>query len=135
MSQFDIATEVSARLENAARRAGMSPMQFLRDGMSGTSADGSVQVWVDGLGRVQRVRIAPGTVTEGDEERLSVAFAEAARTAAGAITDLLTPETLRQRLRELPEPQSFSVHRAPQPQRTTRTDDDDDVVPVIIDRG
>lgn len=40
MSEFDIATQVSARL--------------------GDAADGSVRVWVDGLGRVQRVRIAPG---------------------------------------------------------------------------
>lgn len=139
MSQLDIATEVSARLDAAARRAGMSPMEFLRDGMSGTSADGSVQVWVDGLGRVQRVRIVRGTVAEGDEERLSAAFTEAATAAAGAIADLLTPEALRQRLRELPEPQSISVRRAPrQRPGTTRPDNDDqddDMIPVVIDRG
>ncbi len=147
MSQSDttseMATEVSARLGDAAGRAGMSPMEFLRDGMSGTSTDGSVRVWVDGLGRVQRVRIAPGTVAEGDEERLSVALTEAARAAAGAIADLLTPEAVRQRLRELPEPQSFAAHRAPQQRRTARPDehdhehdhDDDEAVLVITERG
>lgn len=123
----DVATEMATRLGDAAGRAGMSPREFLRDGMSGTSADGSVRVWVDGLGRVQRVRIAPGTMAEGDEERLSAALTEAARAAAGAIADLLTPEALRQ---PLAEPRSQ--------QKTTRPDDDDDdddVVPVVTERG
>lgn len=132
MNGHDLATQAAARLSDAAAQAGLSPLEFLRDGMSGTSADGSVRVWVDGLGRIQRVRIAPGSVDAGDEERLAAAVTQAAKAAAGAIADLLTPDELRGQRRDLGEPRSISTPEPP-PRRPARPapPDDDDMVPVI----
>ena len=132
MSELDLATQTAARLSEAASQAGLSPLEFLRDGMSGVSTDGSVRVWVDGLGRIQRVRIAPGSVGAGDEERLAAALTEAAKAAAGAIADLLTPDELREQRRELEEPMSISTSEPPS-RRPVRPapPDDDDMFPVI----
>jgi DNA-binding protein YbaB len=91
------------RLREAAARAGVDPLEHLREGVSGTSADGSVQVWVNALGQVQRTRIRSRTVLEGDEQRLAQAFTQAAAAATRAVAELVTPEALRQRIAELDE--------------------------------
>lgn len=66
---------------------------------------------------------------EGDEERLSAAITEAAKAAVDAIADLMTPDAVRDRLRDLAAPASVSTPEARHPRP-----DDDDVVPVIWDR-
>ncbi|MCT2582843.1 YbaB/EbfC family nucleoid-associated protein [Actinophytocola gossypii] len=84
--------DAAERLRGAAERAGTTPFDYLRNGFSGRSADGSVTVWVDALGRVRDTTIRQGTLLEGDEQRVAAAFTEAAKAAAEAARDLLTPE-------------------------------------------
>jgi len=93
--------DAAERLRTAAERAGTTPLAFLHDGISGRSADGSVTVWADALGRVRRTTIRRNTLVEGDEARLATAFTEAATAAAKAAADLFTPEALRRRAEEL----------------------------------
>lgn len=86
---------VGGRVREAAETAGDTVFGLLRDGISGRSDDGNVTVWVNALGQVQRVHIAPDTVREGDESRLADAFAQAARAATTAATELVVPPELR----------------------------------------
>lgn len=117
MDSTDLAVHLGDKLRRAARDAGMSPTEFLDGGVSGTSTDGTVTVWVDGIGRITRVRIAPGSVRERDEERLAKAVAEASEAAVAAVTDLFALEP----------------SAPPRPARPARPAEDDDMVPVIYD--
>lgn len=98
MSIDDKVAHAMRLLENNVAKASANPEAVLQGSFSATS--GSVTVWVDSLGRTERYRIAPNSISEGDEllliEALESATQEARRKAEHLEFDeVSTPEQAR----------------------------------------
>lgn len=65
------------RAVEAGELAKANPTAALYGKFPGHSASGMASVWVDVIGRMVRLELAPGSVQEGDEEGIAAAIAEA----------------------------------------------------------
>lgn len=103
------------RAAEAAALAKANPTVALYGEFPGHSAAGTASVWVDVIGRMVRLELAPGSVQEGDEEGVAAAIAEAYVEAVKAASIHAT--------QGLEEWQRQAAAAAPQ--RTRRDDDDE----------
>jgi hypothetical protein len=65
------------RAVEAGELAKQNPTAALYGKFPGHSSSGTASVWVDIIGRMVRLELAPGSVQEGDEEGIAAAIAEA----------------------------------------------------------
>lgn len=65
------------RAVEAGELAKQNPAAALYGQFPGHSSAGTASVWVDIIGRMVRLELAPGSVQEGDEEGIAAAIAEA----------------------------------------------------------
>ncbi|MCI2423759.1 YbaB/EbfC family nucleoid-associated protein [Saccharopolyspora sp. K220] len=86
-AQFRI-EESMDRLRRNLEKARQNPQAVLDGHFSGTSPSGAVTVWVDSLGRVERVRVAPGMFADGDEKLIADEFMAANTKARRAAENL-----------------------------------------------
>lgn len=112
-----------------------NPQQALFSEFKGMSRSGAVTVWVDMLGRQKRLRIAPNTVREGDEQWLTEEINSAYEAARDAATFLdFDVAEFAQELRDVaalakrvPEQSAAPPLAAvPRPERRPRNRPDDD---------
>lgn len=68
---------MAERLDRNIEIATRDPERVINGNFKGTSRSGLVTVWVDVLGRVERVNLARGSVREGDEQLLIDEFMSA----------------------------------------------------------
>jgi hypothetical protein len=72
----------------AAARTGLAnPEAVLSGRFTGRSRAGTATAWVDALGRLDRLELAPGSVQEGDEAGVTTAVLEACAEARRAASE------------------------------------------------
>jgi DNA-binding protein YbaB len=112
---------VNERIEQAMRqvavtaeRATRNPEAAVLGRFRGDSRAGTVTVWVDPVGRLDHVKIAPGSVLPGDESALATSVEEAYAAALASLAEL-TPDYLEpwrpEERAAPPSPESDSVMR------------------------
>lgn len=102
------------QVEITAERAARNPEAAVFGRFRGDSRAGTVTVWVDPLGRLDRVEIAPGSVLPGDETALATAVEEAGAAALASLAELTADYLERWRTDERsapPAPGADSVLR------------------------